>query len=227
VKPASRWVGPLIRGILRTMCRYDPSPLSEVPRQGPLILAINHVNFVDGPLLLAYLYPRQIVSVAKQETWVNPLLGALATMVEAIPIDREATDLGAMRSSLRALEEGKILLISPEGTRSKHGRLQRGRPGIVAIALRSGAPILPIAVWGAENVWKALLHGRRAALGVGVGPAFRLKSPPKGEPKSSRAAMADEIMGRIAALLPERYRGVYGAAAAKEPVHLDFSSCDP
>lgn len=203
----------LARAILAVLCRIDRSELAKVPRRGPLILVTNHVNFLEAPLLYSYLYPRDISGFAKSETWRNPLLGLLATVWECVPVDRGSNDMTSMRLALEALANGKMLNVMPEGTRSHDGRLRRGHEGVVTMALRSKAPIVPIAHSGGEAFWENLRRGRRTEIRIRVGEAFQLRPPAPGGAKAARSEAADEIMQRIAELLPREYRGEYADRA--------------
>jgi 1-acyl-sn-glycerol-3-phosphate acyltransferase len=216
MKLSSRIVTPVIKFILSALCRIEADEMSRVPEAGPLIVAMNHVNFLEVPLVYAFLYPRYAVGIVKRETWDNPLLGALADSWEAIAIDREGSDLSAMRQALAVLERGGILLIAPEGTRSGHGRLQPGHGGVVQLALRSGAPIMPLAHFGGERFWENLKAFRRTRFTIRVGRAFRLVVPesPDGREtrsvsRSVREEMTAAIMNRLSMLLPESQRGAY------------------
>ena len=131
--PSSRIDTPVVKFILLMICRIDAGDMRLIPRQGPLIVVMSHVNFLEVPLIHACLYPRHAVGLAKRETWDNPLFGALANSWEAIAIDRDGADLLAMRKALSVLERGGILLLAPEGTRSGHGRLQKGHGGVVQL----------------------------------------------------------------------------------------------
>ena len=219
MKRSARWVAPLINGILGAVCRIDDAELRKVPRKGPLIIAMNHINFLEAPLLYGHLYPRDIAGFAKAETWKRPLIGSLARIWECVPVYRGANDMRSMRLALEALAGGRILNVMPEGRRSHDGTLGRGYGGIVTIALRSGAPILPIAHYGAESFWSNLKRGRRTDVHFRVGEIYRLRKPGEGEAKSMRAEAADEIMRALAALLPESYRGAYSSPTGR-PRHL-------
>jgi 1-acyl-sn-glycerol-3-phosphate acyltransferase len=207
-------VAPVVRSILRLACRIDGSELAKIPRQGPVILVTNHVNFLEAPLLYSYLYPRDIAGFAKDETFHNPFLGALARIWECVPVRRGSNDMSSMRLALEALARGRMLNVMPEGTRSHDGRLGRGHGGVVAMALRSGAPIIPIAHYGGECFWRNLMRGRRTIVRIRVGEAFRLRPPEPGKSRSGRLEAADEIMLRLAELLPPEYRGVYSGREA-------------
>ena len=141
-----------IKSLTRILCNVDDSQLSNVPEQGPLIIACNHINFIEVPLMYTHLQPRKITGFAKAETWDNPAMGFLFDLWGAIHIERGEADSNAFRCALEALKQGKILAIAPEGTRSGNGKLQRGHPGIVMLAHRSDAPIIPMVYYGGERL---------------------------------------------------------------------------
>ena len=232
MKAASHLVTLPVRAILSGLCRVEAGELAKIPRKGPLIIVVNHVNFLEVPLIYSWLYPRDSVGMAKQETWDNPFLAFLAFCWDAIPLNRQATDLSAMRKAFTALEKGRILVLAPEGTRSGHGRLQQGHPGVVQIALKSGAPILPLAHTGGELFWAMLKSRKRTAFTFRVGEAFHLV-PPRDEggrdlpvTREVRREMTDEIMNRISILLPPVQRGVYPSPETASQRHLRFSGAD-
>jgi 1-acyl-sn-glycerol-3-phosphate acyltransferase len=143
-----RVVNLTIKGLARLLCRVDDAQLARVPREGPLILVTNHINFLDVPVVYTHLQPRPITGFAKIETWDNPAMGRLFDLWQAIPLQRGRADIEALRRGLEALAEGKILAVAPEGTRSGHGQLQPAHAGVVMLALHSGAPLLPLAFYG-------------------------------------------------------------------------------
>lgn len=218
----SRAANSLIRCLVRIACRVDDRELARVPRQGPLLLLGNHINLLDAPVLLSHLLPRPLVVFAKVETWNNPLFALLFNMWEAIPLRRGEADLAALRSGLAVLEAGRILSIFPEGTRSRDGRLRPAHPGVVMLALHSGAPILPAAHYGVEQVKGNLMRLRRTDVHVVVGQPFYLDAGGATVTRSVRQQMADEIMYQIAALLPPEYRGHYANLAAATETYLRF-----
>jgi 1-acyl-sn-glycerol-3-phosphate acyltransferase len=219
IRVSSRIITPIIKAALSILCRIEADAMRQVPRTGPLIIITNHVNFLEVPIIYTRLFPRDAVGLAKRETWDNPLLGALANVWGAIPIDRGATDLQAMRLALDALRDGRILVLAPEGTRSIDGCLRRGHGGVVQLALRSGAPILPVAHVGGERFWNNLKHLRRTGFSLRVGQPFVVERPNAGPVDASasvgremRTQMADAVMNRLALLLPPERRGVYAGA---------------
>ena len=204
------------------LCRIDGAELTRVPMRGPLILAVNHINSLEVPLLFAHLQPRRMIGLAKIETWDSKFMGWLFDLWEAIPIRRGEADLDALRRCLTALSAGDILGVAPEGTRSYDGRLLSGQPGIVLIALHSGAPILPVAHWGGEDFSKNLKCFKRTEIHIRVGEPFSLDSKGVKVNAKVRQAMVDEIMYQIAILMPEEYRGQYANFTPPPQQYLRF-----
>jgi 1-acyl-sn-glycerol-3-phosphate acyltransferase len=169
---ASMLVNSTLKRLTRIACNVEDSQLNQVPLQGPLILVFNHVNSLEIPLVYTHLLPRPITGLAKVETWDNPILRPLFNMWGIIPVARGEADTAAMRRSLTALENGNILAIAPEGTRSRTGCLQRGHPGVVLLALRSGAPLMPLAFYGGEKFNRNIFRLRRTDFNILVGKKF-------------------------------------------------------
>ena len=206
-----------IRMLLKLLCRVRAPGFERVPRRGPLILAVNHINFLEIPVLYLLLRPRPVTAMTKAETWNNPALRILANLWNAIPVRRGAADTNAFRRAQRFLSRGGIVAIAPEGTRSKDGRLRKANAGIITLACRTGAPILPMVHFGGENVWRALRRGRRTIVTVRTGRLIRFSDPATGEgehaagvlTRSERERRLDTVMSAMAALLPPGYRGHY------------------
>lgn len=211
-----------IKGLTHLLCQVDDAQLAKVPDQGPLIIVANHVNFLEAPVVYTRLQPRPLAGFAKAETWDNPALGLLADLWGAIPLRRGEADTAAIRHALKALEAGYILGVTPEGTRSGHGRLQPGHPGIVLLALRSGAPLLPLVFWGGELFRENLARLRRTGFYISVGHPFFLDTGGVKVTSEVRQKMTDEIMYQMSALLPPVYRGVYSDLGAATETYLRF-----
>ena len=218
-----RIVNTIIKGITRVICHIDDSSLALVPPKGPLLLTSNHVNFLEVPIMYTHLQPRPLTGYAKAETWDNRLMAMLFDMWHAIPIQRGKPDIKALRRGLEVLAEGQILAVAPEGTRSGDGRLRQGHPGIVILALRSGAPILPVVSYGGEQFWDNFKRLRRTDFHLVVGHPFRLQNPEFSLTRDIRREMVDEIMYQLAALLPPEYRGVYANFEHATERFLEFS----
>jgi len=215
-------VNTAIKGITRLLCRIDDSALERVPRQGPLILAANHINFLEVPLVYTHLQPRPITGFAKAETWDNPLMAYLFNLWGGIPLRRGESDVRAYHQALQALKAGKIVAVAPEGTRSGSGRLGRGHPGIVTLALRSQAPILPMVYYGGESFYDNLRRLRRTDFHIVVGRPFVVQTGETTVTRAVRRQITDEIMYQLAALLPPRYRGEYADLESATQRYLRF-----
>ena len=158
---------------------------------------------------------------AKVESWDNKLIGLLFDMWGGIPLKRGTADVGAIRLGLAALEDDTILAVAPEGTRSGDGILREGHPGVVTMALHSGAPLIPMACYRHEDFWDNLTHLRRTDFRIAVGHPFTLQT---NDPvtRKVRRQMTDEIMYQIAALLPPSYRGIYANLSDATETYLLF-----
>jgi 1-acyl-sn-glycerol-3-phosphate acyltransferase len=198
-----------IRVLGRTLCRVDDADLKKIPGQGPLILVANHVNFLDVPIFYTHLMPRSVTGFAKKETWNNPALGFFFSLGGAIPIHRGMVDRTAIGRAREVLHSGGILAIAPEGTRSGTGRLQKARTGVSVLALESGAPVLPVIYYGGEKFRSNIFRLQRTDFHFRVGTPFRVRMDGGRLTRDVRESITDEIMYRLAALLPPEYRGYY------------------
>ncbi len=212
-----------IRVLTRILCDVDDSQLINVPERGPLILACNHINFMEVPLVFTHLQPRKVTAFAKSETWENPVMGYLFNLWGAIPIQRGEADAAAFRKAVDALEQGKILAITPEGTRSENGQMGQGHPGIVMLAQRSNIPILPLVYFGSEKLRDNIHKFKRTDFHIRVGKQFKLKFEATRVDREIRGRMIDEIMYQMAVLLPEEYRGYYSDLSGLTTEFLDFA----
>ena len=216
-----RILKPLLRGVIAVLLDYRIEGLGHVPRKGPVLVAINHTNFWDGVLATVVL-PRHVVGMAKVELFRTPVLGQLLRLYGAYPVRRGVVDRAALTATLEALGRGQVVSMAPEGTRSKDHRLQKGRPGLAFIATKSGAPVLPFAVSGAERFWGRLRRLRRTRVKISIGPPFRLLWDGDKVPRMVLREMTDEAMFRLAELLPEEYRGRYSDLGSASTHYLSF-----
>ncbi len=198
-----------IRVASRTLCRVHDEEMVKVPATGPLIIIANHVNFLDVPVFYTHLIPRPVTGFVKHENWSNPVLGPLFILGGAIPVRRGEADRDAIERALRALRAGQILTIAPEGTRSGDGCLRKAKPGLSLLAKASGAPVLPVAYFGGEKFYKNIPRLWRTDFYFRVGKPWRLRNESAPITREMRQPMTDEMMYRIAELLPEEYRGYY------------------
>lgn len=221
--PFIRTVAAFARLGLRCLTRVRiEGALDRIPREGPLIIASNHLSNADGVVLGGWLTPalgRRIHWLGKREMLEWPIVGPMARAGSVHPIDRGAADVEAFRLAQRILEEGHVLVVFPEGTRSRTGGLQEAKDGLALLALRSGAPILPVGIFGTDRFWpRGMLPHPGGRIGMMVGEAFTLTEvvPPGADRKTAKGLATKAIMERIAALLPERHRGVYAVTPPAE-----------
>ena len=179
-----------------------------MPPYGPLLVASNHLSLNDAGSLVVAL-PRQIVFLAKKELWNKPIGRYYCNAVGAVPLDRERGGGEALRYALQALNQDQAILMFPEGGISETGQLRRARTGLAWLALKTQAPILPVGISGSEKFPSWRMPVPLASWQVNIGTPF---TPPQVEGPVNRAmlnSVTDMVMERIAALLPESYRGVY------------------
>lgn len=202
--------------LLRLLARLEVEGLEHIPEQGPYLLVINHLHWLDAPMMMA-IFPHRAYVFAGEKWAVNPVLGPLFRSLDAIFVHRGEVDRQALRQALAVLEGGGILGLAPEGTRSKTGAMQQGRSGAAFMAFRTGVKLVPAVAWGQEKVFPSLRRLRRARVHVVFGPPFE---PPAVAGKVGPAEIHQftaEIMYRLAAMLPAEYRGVYADVEERRP----------
>ena len=199
----------LMKSALRFWGEWQVEGRENVPQDGPLIVVSNHLSNLDPPILAASI-PRRLYFMAKRGIFHDPLLSAFLKAWGAFPLNRDGADISAIRWSLQTLESGGGLAIFPEGTRSPKG-IKNPISGVALIARKSGAPILPVGITGTESVgppWQIAFP--RGEFKVNIGTPFTAGQDY--DSKTSRddlEATTNDIMKRVASLLPKNYRGIY------------------
>jgi 1-acyl-sn-glycerol-3-phosphate acyltransferase len=205
------------------MFRVDAAAFAKIPNRGPLIIVTNHVHIPEIPTLYVRLLPRKVYGMAQAERVLDKnIAGAILRWIDTIPVWRGEADLTALRAGIRILSEGNIILLDPEGTRSHDGRLQKGQPGAILMALHSGAPMLPVVHFGSENYRENLKHLRRTDIHYVVGRPFRVDAGGQRVTSAVRQQMIDEVMFQMAGLLPVPYRGAYADLNTASHKYLVF-----
>ncbi|MGE4584125.1 MAG: lysophospholipid acyltransferase family protein [Sphaerochaeta sp.] len=199
----------LLRTYFRLFFRIDRSELKNVPTTGPLLMMVNHTSNLEGPMLYAFLQPRNMRAIAKQELWDHRFMAYLMNLWGSIPVDRQNMGRSTMDACFKVLDDGAILAIAPEGTRSKDGTLQQGKGGIAFIAHKKDAPMISVAVMGFEQYKHNIRRLRRTKITIRVGECFEIIQKGGRIDADTRQALADEIMLRLASLMPEEKRGFY------------------
>ena len=216
----------LLTGLIKfgtsIICRIEKDDLEKVQPEGPLIAYANHIGQLEVPLIFTHLRPRPVTAMAKAESWDNKLFNWLFNIWNLIPVRRGEVDMDAIRQSIQMIKDGYIFGISPEGTRSGDGKLLAAHPGIVPIALRTKAPLQPIAHWGAENFPENIKRLRRTDFHIRVGEPFYLDAQGERVTREIRQQMVDEMMYQLAKLLHEEYRGYYADLENATEKYLRF-----
>lgn len=212
----------LFKGLTGLICRIDDKELERVPRQGPLIIYTNHVNILEIPIIYTHLQPRKVHGMLLAERWKIPVMNWALDVTQTIPLHRAEADIDAIRLGLRALERGEMLIIAPEGTRSHDGKLQPAHSGVVLLALHSGATLLPVGFYGAENYTENLRKLKRTDFHLRVGRPFHLDARGERVTREVRHAMVEEMMYQLALVLPPEYRGNFADESVATQKYLVF-----
>lgn len=200
----------LLRLAFRLLATVEIVGLANVPRQGKLIVIGNHTSYLD-PLLVGAFIARRIVFMSKKENLANPIARFVVYSYGVFPVDRGNVDRSALTRIDEVLEAEGALGMFPEGTRSRTGELRRAKAGTVLVALRNHAPVLPVAIAGAQRgLFGQLLHLRRPRFRLLIGQSFMLPETDSDTlNKEALARLTDEVMKPLAAMLPEEQRGYY------------------
>jgi 1-acyl-sn-glycerol-3-phosphate acyltransferase len=199
----------IIRTLFHILTRVEIVGAENVPAQGPVIIATNHMSMLDTPLLLIAVPRSDLIALVADKYRFNPLFKFLVVQTGSIWIDRDKADFSAFRVAMQYLKKGGSLGIAPEGTRSRVGALLQGKSGTVFLAEKANTPIVPVAIAGSEVVVSKMVRLQRPPLRVRFGKPFTLSPVDRNDREASLQRNTDEIMCRIAALLPEKYHGFY------------------
>jgi 1-acyl-sn-glycerol-3-phosphate acyltransferase len=207
------------RGTLALFCDYRVEGRKNVPRSGPLLVVANHQSNMDPPIMGVSL-TRNSRFLAKDGLFWLPPAALFLRAYGAHPVKRDQADFGAYQWVLGqlALPNGVVTMF-PEGTRSP-GKMRKARPGIASLALRSGATILPVGITGTETFGTYMrVFYPKGRIRVRIGRPFRIAPLPGPASREALEEITNEIMGRIASLIPESYHGHYAPAARMEWKH--------
>lgn len=200
----------IVRFLMRTITKTQFIGLENIPVKGGVIIAINHLSYIDIPLLFINPYRKDITALITTKYKTHAFIRWFSETAEGIWIDRDVADFTAIRKATQALAEGKALGISPEGTRSQNHELAEGKQGTAMLALKSGVPIVPVGIQGTEFAIDRLKHLKKPHMIARFGKPFTL-TPIDGVENRTEILQryTEEIMCRIAVLLPEKYQGFY------------------
>jgi len=207
-----RWI---LRRLIDLVARVEIRGMENLPKEGGFVIATNHLGMIDVTLLY-YAIDRWDVFVPVAEKWERiGFLRWLGQHLNFVFIDRFNPDLKAMRTMIALMEQDHTLVIAPEGTRSRVGSMIEGKPGASYLAAKLKRPIVPIGLAGTEDptIFGNLRRLKRSSVLINAGKPFLLPPLTHRDRAAALKEYTDEIMCRIAALIPEKYRGVY----AKHP----------
>jgi len=196
----------LLRPVFYLIVHLQVEGLDNVPATGPAILMINHVAFLD-PVMLIACVRRRIVPMSKIENLRLPGVNLLIRIWGAINVRRGEVDRAALRRAIEALQAGHLLLMAPEGTRSKSGELQEPHDGIAYVATRTGALVIPVGIVGTPDIGRNWKQGRRTTVHVTLGRPFYFETAGQRIGREALSQMTREAMYQLAAMLPPQQRG--------------------
>jgi 1-acyl-sn-glycerol-3-phosphate acyltransferase len=199
----------IIKFIFKILSRIEVIGMENVPVQGGAILSANHLGRLDSALIFTLLERQDATGLVADKYKSKPFFRWLINLVNPIWINRESADFQALREAREYLQKGGLLGIAPEGTRSRTGALIQAKTGVAYLADRAKVPIVPIAITGTEKAFRELGRLHRPLLTVRFGQPFTLPPLDRQDRSAALQRNTDEIMCRIAAMLPPQYRGVY------------------
>lgn len=207
----------MVRTILKTIIRFlfkllsymDVIGLENIPDEGAVILATNHIHLLDPALVFMLLDRDDSTAFVARKHQKNPILRWIVNAVSGVWINRQDADLHAFKEALGLLRRGWILGIAPEGTRSQTSAMIPAKEGVAYLVDKARAPVMPVAITGTENTFHKLAHFRRPRIRIQFGELFSLPPLDRRDREKSMQHNTDEIMYQIAAMLPPEYRGVY------------------
>jgi 1-acyl-sn-glycerol-3-phosphate acyltransferase len=190
------------------VCRYRVRGIENMPQSGPLLIVANHLSWYD-PLLIGVILPRRLWFCAKVELFSWPLIGWACKQTGQIPVRRGKSDRSSLEKALAYLREGRAVVIFPEGKVEKHGRMIEAHTGIAMLAQRTGAILLPIAHTDMRPKLFGWLNRLFPRGYVRIGTPFIPQVPAGLSHREELRFITQDVMERIASMLPTEQRGVY------------------
>ncbi len=201
----------IARVIVKLIGNVKSIDLDTLPETGGVIVVTNHLGRLDAVLGVLLVKRLDVIIMIAEKYENHPLWGWLGKQLDAVWLNRTEADFKAMRQVFQRLRQGNMLAIAPEGTRSRTETMAQGKPGAAYLAAKSGLPIYPIGLSGTEDrlLKERFRRWRRLDITIRVGKPFTLPPMPRADRDAFLEEQTDEIMCRIAALVPPAYRGVY------------------
>jgi 1-acyl-sn-glycerol-3-phosphate acyltransferase len=199
----------ILSTFLNRLSKIEYVGLENLPQEGGLLVATNHMSRSDALLLLINPARTDITALVADKYQKYPFFNWVLRTAEVIWLDRDKADFAAFRLAVDVLKSGVALGIAPEGTRSKTGQLLEGKPGTVLLAQKAGVPIVPVGIAGTESFFRRVFTLRRPKVTISFGEPFTVPPMDRAKRDEWLSRSTEDIMLRIAAQLPPKYWGFY------------------
>ena len=199
----------IISWLMKKLTRTTFLGVENIPVEGGILIACNHMSRMDIPVLFITPKRPEMTALITTKYLKYPLLRWFIVTAEGIWLDRETADFSAFQKAVEALQQGKAVGISPEGTRSQTAKLLEGKPGAALLALRTGVPVIPVALSGTEDSADKMRHFKRPVITVEYGKPILPPKLDRSDREDQLEKLTTEIMCQIAAMLDEKYHGFY------------------
>ena len=217
----------IFKFLFKHLTRLSYEGMENIPAEGGVIIATNHMSRLDFPALFMVSSREDITALVADKYQSYVLFNFIIRTAGGIYLDRSKADFSAFSTGVDFLRKGGALGIAPEGTRSKVGALLEAKPGTVLLATRAKVPVVPVAVIGTEVSVKQLLRLRRPKIHVRVGPAFTYPPLDRDQRHDLLKKYTDEVMCRISAMMPESYHGFYTGHPRIKEIQAELAAAPP
>ena len=198
-----------IRWVAKLIVRLEIIGYDLIPQNGAFLVTTSHISRLDTPLLMISTPREDVIGLVARDYQKRSLFKWLLNAIGVIWVSRDETDFAAFREAVSYLNKGWIVGIAPEGTRSRNQKLLEGKSGAALLAQKAKVPIVPAAVTGSADMLNRLLKFKKMRVQIRFGKAYYLPEMPNQDHKEWLKQSTDEIMCRIAVLLPEKHWGFY------------------
>lgn len=187
---------------MKLLFRYAIYGKQNIPKNGQIIIAANHMSYLDPIMIALAAGPRPVNFMGKENLLKIPIFGTMLRALNTFPVKRDVADKSAIVKSLKILSQGEVLLIFPEGTRHRNGSLGPAFAGVASIALKTGTPIVPVGIIGTDKV---LPDGskmfRFPKLKARIGKAIEVQKVGTQDRKEKELELTNKIMNEISNLI--------------------------
>ena len=199
----------IIEFLLFNLTTVNYENTEQIPAEGPVIIVTNHLSRLDIPVLLGNPIRPEITALVAKKYQSRPFFRFILDTFGIIYIDRTRADFGAFREARSVIKSGTAMGIAPEGTRSDDQQLAQAKNGAAMLAMQLQVPIVPVGISGTEDALQQVLHFKHPTITARFGERFSLPPLSREYREEQLSNATDQIMCRIAVLLPEKYRGFY------------------